>query len=112
MINRFKDGHLDKVEESARKVYEEKSKIISNRIDRLELIWMNEYSAYYNKVAGMVARGAISVEQGTQLLSRATAAPAGFTSVSEWLASLADSVIKEEITENQAYNLIKNSFTS
>ena len=48
MINRFKDGHLDKVEESAKKVYEEKSKIVSNRIDRLELIWMNEYSAYYN----------------------------------------------------------------
>ena len=110
VINRFKDGHLDKVEESAKKVYEEKSKIISNRIDRLELIWMNEYSAYYNKVAGMVARGAISVEQGTQLLSRATAAPAGFTSVSEWLASLADSVIKEEITESQAHILIKNSF--
>lgn len=111
VINSFKDGRLNKVEESAKKVYEEKSKIISNRIDRLELIWMNEYSAYYNKVAGMVARGAISVDHGTQLLSRATAAPVGFTSVSEWLASLADSVIKEEITENQAYILIKSSFT-
>ena len=71
---------------------------------------MNEYSAYYNKVAGMVARGAISVDYGTQLLSRATAAPVGFTSVSEWLAFLADSVLKEEITENQAHALIKSSF--
>ena len=112
VINSFRDGRLDKIEESAKKVYEEKSKIISDYKDRLRLIWMNEYTSYYDKIAGMVAKGAISVEQGTQILYRAAAPPPGFSSIPDWLTHLAESVIKGEMTENQAYNLIKNSFTS
>ena len=112
VINSFRDGRLDKIEESAKKVYEEKSKIISDYRDRLRLIWMNEYTSYYDKIAGMVAKGAISVEQGTQILYSAAAPPPGFSSIPDWLTHLAESVIKGEMTENQAYNLIKNSFTS
>lgn len=110
VINNFKNGRLDKVEESAKKINEENKKAFSSYTERLKLLWMNEYTSYYNKIAGMVAKGALSVEQGTQLLSKATNPPPGFSSVPDWLASLAEGEIKGELTEDQTYNLIKRSF--
>ena len=110
VINNFKNGRLEKVEESAKKVNEENKKAFSSYTDRLKLLWMNEYTSYYNKIAGMVAKGNLSVELGTQLLSKATTPPDGFSSVPDWLASLAEREIKGELTEDQTYNLIKRSF--
>ncbi|KAF0145376.1 MAG: serine protease [Nitrospirae bacterium] len=110
VINNFKNGRLDKVEESAKKISEEDKKAFSGYTERLNLLWMNEYTSYYNRIAGMVAKGSLSVEMGTQLLSKATNPPSGFSSVPDWLASLAEREIKGELTEDQVYSLIKSSF--
>jgi len=110
VISKFKDGLMDRIEVSAKKTYEGKNKEFNNQFDGLKLTWMNEYTAYYNKIGLMVAKGSISVEYGTQLLSRAAAPPAGVSSVAEWLASLANRILRGEITESEAHALVKNSF--
>lgn len=110
VISNFKNGRLDKVEESAKKINEENKQAFSSHTERLKLLWMNEYTSYYNKIAGMVAKGNLSVELGTQLMSKATNPPEGFSSVPDWLASLAERETRGELTEDEAYGLIKRAF--
>jgi S1-C subfamily serine protease len=117
----FRDGKLINLEETVRQMAEERRRkeqdrkqIISDLFDYtynvLSSTWKNEYTSYYNRIVWMVERRALSIEQGKQLLQRVTIPPQGFTSLSEWLASLTGRILKAELTVNEASNLIRSSF--
>jgi hypothetical protein len=100
-------------EERVRKEQDRKKRIndsFVNTYNVLSSTWKTEYTTYYNKIVWMVENRALSVEEGKQLLQRATIPPKGFTSLSDWLGSLTARILKGEITVDEASSLIRSSF--
>lgn len=110
VIKDFENGKLNLLEEAAKRLSEGNKEKIIYYSQRLKAAWINEYTVYYNKVSDMVAKRLWSVEQGTELLYRVSIPPSGFNSIPDWLESLAGRVLRGEMTEEQAYNLIKSVF--
>jgi S1-C subfamily serine protease len=76
----------------------------------LKDVWIKEFASYYSEIEWMVSNRQISAEEGRVMISSSAAPPDGFYSVDEWLESLTEKVVREEMTVDEAVFLIRSSF--
>jgi tetratricopeptide (TPR) repeat protein len=121
VVKDFMDGKLVALEETLIKKEEERARDLEQKKNqfytdaektyrRLQDIADAELRAYMLKLDNMLRTRSITYEQGKLMAEQAHYPPSGSGTLSQWVQTLSFQVMKGEISEDAAINLIKGHF--
>jgi len=90
----------------------EREKFFKYIYDDFWILSSREYEQYQKNLTLLHAAGKLSAQDAYQLEKIPLNPPHGFSSLKAWIADLAERVLKEEITKDNAISLIKEHFDS
>ena len=88
----------------------EKERFYKYLYDDLWVFLSAEHQAYQKKLSDLYGKGALSVQEATRLDKNGLQPPDGQSSMKDWVAGLAEKVIRGDLTKEKASDRIKHHF--
>ena len=88
----------------------EKERFYKYLYDDLWVFLSAEHQAYQKRLSDLYGKGALSVQEATRLDKKGLQPPDGQPSMKDWVAGLAEKVIRGDLTKEKASDRIKHHF--
>jgi S1-C subfamily serine protease len=88
----------------------EKERFYKYLYDDLWVFLSAEHQAYQKKLSDLYGKGTLSVQEATRLDKKGLQPPDGQPSMKDWVAGLAEKVIRGDLTKEKASDRIKHHF--
>ena len=88
----------------------EKERFYKYLYDDLWVFLSAEHQAYQKRLSDLYGKGALSVQEATRLDKKGVQPPDGQSSMKDWVAGLAEKVIRGDLTKEKASDRIKHHF--